>query len=715
MNELPKERYSHSRENPDGSKAYQTVLDHLQGTARLAEKFASDFGRGEDGWQAGMAHDIGKYAEAFQRRLLQNGPKVDHSTAGAMECWKLKNIGPALCVMGHHAGLPNMGVKGDMSGGPTFWGRYHQASRIPPYDGFQQEVKLQKVNPPQLPTPYSAAFYIRMLYSCLVDADFLDTEAFCQGPRPHKEVSLRVLLDKLNAHVGKWYPPKGRLNELRCKILDGCIQKGLEEQPGLFTLTVPTGGGKTVASLAFALNHAVAHHKKRIIYVIPYTSIIDQTVEVFSDILGADHVLAHHSGMDYWGDEDDGGNDLEKARATENWDAEVIVTTAVQFFESLYGNRPSKCRKLHNISQSVIIFDEVQTTPLHYLRPCVYAIGELAARYGAAAVLCTATQPAISSIFAECVPDVPIREICPGDMAASDVFRRVQFRDDGKLSWDALGERLNAEHQALCIVNTRKDAARVHELLLGDGCYHLSTLMFPAHRKRILEEIRNRLKAGLPCKVVSTSLIEAGVDVDFPTVFREITGLTSVIQAAGRCNREGKRRPEDSVVRVFTSESPIPPLFATEIGCTKTIMKRFQEYSSPEAIQAYYQELFGLKGTNSLDRAGILSMITGRDYHFADVAKEFRLIDTNTRTVYIPLGDGRELARRLYSGERENALFRKLNQFSVNIYEQHYASLRNAGDIEELPGGTAILRNLELYSESTGLSLEADFGKALFG
>lgn len=384
-----------------------------------------------------------------------------------------------------------------------------------------------------------------MLYSCLVDADFLDTEAFMDGRgREHNETSMEQLWDRLQSYISGWFPPKGELNRQRCKILEQCIQEGEARAPGLFSLTVPTGGGKTVASLAFALAHAKKHNLERVIYVIPYTSIIEQTAEVFREILGAENVLEHHSNVLYDLEEEADPHTISLAKATENWDMPVVVTTAVQFFESLYACRSSQCRKLHNIAGSVVIFDEAQMLPIPYLRPCVWAISQLVEHYGVSAVLCTATQPALEPIFREFLPQIPVQELCPPDTCQWDVFRRVTFRRAGSLTWDELAAQLNTHSQVLCIVNTRKAAQAVYGRLDGTGCFHLSTLMCPSHRKAQLREIRRRLREGLPCRVVSTSLIEAGVDVDFPIVFREQSGLDSIYRppdgATGRAS--GLRR-----------------------------------------------------------------------------------------------------------------------------------------------------------------------------
>ena len=420
----------------------QTVKEHLQGTAALAEAFARPFEGGEQAKLAGKLHDIGKYSREFQHRL-EGGPKVDHSTAGGKEAFQLRQLEAAFAVMGHHGGLPDYGGKNDTGDTSTLYGR--QQKKVPDYSAWKQEIALSPARrPSHIPLDnLSEAFYIRMLYSCLLDADYLDTEAFMDGALPRGGYEpIASLLDKLDQYIAPWWNPQNELNRKRCDILRSCLNAGENFPNGLYTLTVPTGGGKTVSSLAFALRHAATHGKKRVIYVIPYTSIIDQTAEVFENILEAENVLEHHSGVDYTMPEEEVDPALyRKALATENWDAPVIVTTAVQFFESLYSNLPSRCRKLHNIADSVIIFDEAQTLPVSYLYPCGSAIGQLVQYYGVTAVLCTATQPALQSLFAELAPGLTMREICPDTDAMYQFFRRTTLRQAGALTEEELAEQ----------------------------------------------------------------------------------------------------------------------------------------------------------------------------------------------------------------------------------------------------------------------------------
>ena len=703
------------------SGSSQLLLDHLEGTARLAKDFALPFGGEEQAELAGLSHDIGKYSKAFQDRLHGNPMRVDHSTAGAVECWKLQQPFAAFAVAGHHGGLPNGGSRMDPSDKNTLHGRLKKQrdGLLKPYNAWVQELTLPHAEIPdflkQCNSELEPVFFTRMLYSCLVDADFLDTETFMSGKRRESSAeSIDSLWDKLQKNLSGWFPPKGELNTQRCKILSQCIQAGETQAPGLFTLTVPTGGGKTVASLSFALAHAKKHGLKRIIYVIPYTSIIEQTADKFRTILGEENVLEHHSNISYDLQDEATPLTIQLANAAENWDMPVVVTTAVQFFESLYAYRSSQCRKLHNIAESVIVFDEAQMLPIPYLRPCVWAISQLVKNYKASALLCTATQPALDPLFHEFLPECTIREICPAPSFTAEVFQRVTFQKTGRLTWDELAARMNSCRQVLCIVNSRKSAQEVYQRLEVDGTYHLSTLMYPAHRWKQLTEIRERLKQGLPCRVVSTSLIEAGVDVDFRTVFREQAGLDSILQAAGRCNREGKRPAAESFVYIFEGEGKVPLLFSTAIGAGKQVLARYEDISSPEAIHEYFRQLLDLKGKAAQDKERILPLIQSEPFPFRTIAERFHLIDSPTRTIYIPLEEGAKLIGELQSGTVNRNTFRKLGRYSVSIYEQHFAALEQAGDLQILDSGDAVLRNLDLYSMKTGLSLEADYGKALF-
>ena len=361
---------------------------------------------------------------------------------------------------------------------------------------------------------------------------------------------------------------------------------------------MPTGGGKTVSSLAFGLRHANIHNMKRIIYVIPYTSIIEQSSDVFGNILGVDNVVEHHFDVDIADQEEATDKQKRMLCAMENWDAPIIVTTAVQFFESFFSNKPSKCRKLHNVANSVIIFDEVQSIPTGYLKPCMATIGALVENFGVTAVLCSATQPFVSDILKEYAPDYTIKEICQDTDETFEKLKRVKYVDKGEMTIDDLAAQIKDKHQVLCVVNTRKIAKKLFDILQEDGCYHLSTFMTPDHRQKTLFEIRKRLAKGETCRVVSTSLIEAGIDIDFPAVYRERTGLDSIVHAGGRCNREGKQPWQDSVVTMFSLDSKVPQIISSNVGATNEALQGKTDIGTRESVKRYfksYRDLIGEK------------------------------------------------------------------------------------------------------------------------
>ena len=500
----------------------EPVSVHLSQVADMAASFADVFGGSAWGYAVGMAHDIGKYSKAFQHRLLDGGPKCDHSTAGAVELAK-QPFGWMLsyCAAGHHGGLPNGGTL--LDDGASLAGRIAKAGRgeLPDYTEYKNDVSVSvPVGLPmfgidkmaQSDMAYALAFRTRMLFSCLVDADYLCTERFIDNKDRelggHDDlVRLQGMLEK---KIASFYPPATDLNAARCHLLEQCAEAA-EGEPGVYSLTVPTGGGKTLSSMRFALRHACAHGMRRVIYAAPYTSIIEQNADVYRGLFGSDNVLEHHADFDFDTLGESGGR---MRLAAENWDAPVVVTTNVQVFESLHSDKTSRCRKLHNIAGSVIILDEAQMIPTDYLRPCVRALAELVNRYGCTVLLCTATQPAINPFFAE--TGLSVKEVAGDVDCLFDTLRRVTYIGLGSIDDSGLARRLASHNQALCIVNNRAQAKNLFnslvELAGEDGCYHLSTLMHPAHRRSILKEIRTRLASGAPCCVVSTSLVEAGVD-----------------------------------------------------------------------------------------------------------------------------------------------------------------------------------------------------------
>lgn len=711
----------------DGRK--QLLRDHLKGTSELTGRFAKVFDAEEWGRTAGLWHDCGKYSRAFQRRILEDGPRVDHSTAGALLMKKIGNFVLSLCIASHHSGLLNMGSKVSDSNDGTFYGRLKKKLTDQlDYSAYRQELpepKMIKTGPKFLYTEerFYLSFFIRMLFSCLVDADFLDTERFVNDNAVQRGgfASIEALHNAFFDYYQQFGQPATPINKKRQEIYHYCL-KAAEQEPGMFSLTVPTGGGKTLSSLAFALKHAVKYKKKQIVYVIPYTSIIEQTADIFRSILGNENVIEHHMNVDY--DDDKGDETLQRKKlATENWDAPVIVTTNVQFFESLFAAKTSRCRKIHNITNSVIIFDEAQMLPESYLRPCVRAIGELVANYRCSAVLCTATQPNLEKYFSDIGPKLVVREICPDVQGLYEFFRRVTYQFLNVSSLEALADKLNEHKQVLCVTNSKKDAQTLYKAMRGEGCYHLSTFMCPAHRRSVLAAIRQRLQEGLPCKVVSTSLIQAGVDVDFPVVYREIAGLDSIIQTAGRCNREGKHKTEESMVYIYDlkKENHIPAFVKRPIEVTKMVAERHQDIASVESIKDYFHELHYVIGEGQLDSKNVLERLEGKSIPFADIGKEFKLIEEDGKNVFIPLPDdpeNQEILEKLKLGLRSRSLLRKANQYIVSVYNNQWEKLSDTGKIEcldnEYSDGIYLLNDPASYSMETGLDINMEDGLGIF-
>ena len=704
----------------DGERI-QTIKEHLEGTAKLSGEFAEKFGKQDWGYCCGMLHDIGKYSIDFQKRILgENNYRVDHSTAGARVCLEKGGKYSFLeyCIAGHHAGLPNYGNNYDESTDSTLSGR--RLKKLSDYQVYQTEIEVPAINSMPIDLKrtvnpdFSLSVFMRMIYSCLVDADFLDTEAFMKEGKQGRNSgeNIEILFKKLENYISGWLKNQDidTVNGRRTEILKNCLEMGKTEK-GLFRLTVPTGGGKTVASLAFALRHALENKMDRIIYVIPYTSIIEQNAKVFRDILGEENVLENHCNVDYESSEEL----LPMQLASENWDKPIVVTTNVQFFESLFANKSSKCRKLHNIANSVIIFDEAQMLPNDYLKPCIAMIEELVNNYQASAVLCTATQPALTSFFHE---GISAKELCPRMEEQFEFFKRTVFENVGVLTENDLIQRLEKEYQALCIVNTKKRAQRIYKQLEGEGVYHLSTSMYPKHRRRILREIRERLQKNKKCILISTSLVEAGVDLDFQSVYRELAGVDSMIQAAGRCNREGLRPEKESKVYIFQFEGKENVLGQRQqIDVAKSVITDNRDISDMESITQYFEMLYHMKG-DSLDKKKILDEFRNKRYNFAKVGKEFKLIEQNTKTIFINYEtEANETLCLLKERGFTRSGMRKASQYCITVYENEFNKLYGIGSIQPISEDIEDfyeLRDKEKYTEKIGLELELDDGAAVF-
>ena len=478
--------------------------------------------------------------------------------------------------------------------------------------------------------------------------------------------------------------PDDKVANARASVVEDC-SKAASLPSGAFTLTVPTGGGKTLSSLNFALRHALTHGKRRIIYVIPFTSIIEQNAEVFRELLaplGENAVLEHHSNLSP-------DQETEASRlAAENWDAPIIVTTAVQFYESLYASKTSRSRKLHNIANAVVILDEAQCLPVDYLKPCLRVLQELSTHYNTTTVLCTATQPAVAKSSDFLIGfENPTEIIQDTDKLFSDLDRvRVRYR--GTLDDPTIANELSAAPQTLCIVNTRKHARKLYEALSGspEENFHLSTLMCPQHRLQVLATIRQRLKDSQPVRLVSTQLIEAGVDVDFPLVYRSMAGLDSIAQAAGRCNREGKLATGET--HVFHSEhTRSERYFAQTAGIGHEILDLHQsDPLSTTAVQAYFTKYYHQQKSrwDSKDILGDFKMTDSKElpllFNYQTAAEKFRLIEKNQIPVIIPWDDEAKKLRETLLNESiplNRKLLRGLQRYTVQIYETEFHATRH--------------------------------------
>lgn len=729
---MNKRYYAHSGRKTDRSD-WQELSEHLEATAALSAERAGIMGLRAAAALAGGLHDFGKYDPAFDRRLCGENVRVEHSTAGG--AFLLAHASPLLrpvaevlayAILGHHAGLPDR----RQTDGSLERRLEAFVDRVPAGISDATTVDLAPAGGElrALMRPAAAAFDLsvsaRMIFSCLVDADFRDTEAFyarLDGPTYDRNwPALAALLpdwrDRFDAHMAS-FSVDSDVDRLRADILNH-VRGAAQMAPGLFTLTVPTGGGKTLASLGFALDHAARHGHRRIIYAIPYTSIIDQTAEIFRNLLG-DGVLEHHSAIE---EERAGREDREKLRlAMEDWAAPLVVTTNVQLFESLFAARPSRCRKLHNIAGSVIVLDEAQTLPRELLLPVLRMLDTLCAHYGCSVVLCTATQPAFDS--RQLGPGglaLEGRELAPDSKMLAARLRRARIVQGGELDDAALLAGLAETPQGFVIVNSRAHAL---ELFRGaqkaglEGTIHLTTRQYPAHRRAIIAGITRRLTEGAPCRLIATSLIEAGVDLDFPKGWRAEAGLDSVVQAAGRVNRNGRRPVEDSTLTIFQApDRPMPRQLAPLAGMMHQVAAQHDDLLAPEAIRDWFETAYWRAGAERLGQPMVDRMLlsaSGTDFPFRSTAEAFRMIETAMVPVIVP-GNERALdwvAKLGLDAVPSGKIARALQPYVVQVPAKARALLIGNGRASFhaplLRGDQfCVLDDLSLYHPDSGLWFE---------
>ena len=738
---MAKRLIAHVYQNKDGSWAEPHLLsEHLNGTARLSAKFAGKFGSESWGKAAGLAHDLGKSREIWQQYLTQqsgfsedahmeNKPgKVPHAIHGAKlveeEFGKAWGRFLSYCIAGHHTGLPDWSPALG-AGQASLQFRLSQLTNLNDIDQMASaDLKSAKPNLPpwRFSQGLDLALWIRMLYSCLVDADFLDTELYMDQTKSTLRggyCSTAELLSRFKCYIEQLdaNAETTRVNEIRRSIRGKCVQMA-EEEPGIFSLSVPTGGGKTLSSLAFALHHAAKHNLERIIYVIPYTSIIEQNADVFRAAVGADQVVEHHSNLEE-------NDSTPKSRlASENWDAPVIVTTSVQFFESLFAAKSSRCRKLHNIVRSVVVLDEAQLIPVDFLAPILETMQLLVDHYQVSFVISTATQPAFRErhVGGQLFPGLKnIKEMMGTEEEVASLYRSLK-RYDVQLpadlhmpsSWEEIAEQLHNYDQVLCVVSDRKSCRELHSMMPKDT-FHLSALMCGQHRSEIIKLIKQRLKAKESVRVISTQLVEAGVDLDFPVVYRAFAGLDSIAQVAGRCNREGKL-PDLGRVVVFVPprQAPMGILRKAAQTTVSIVATDCEDPLNHELFSKYFEELYCK--ANSLDKAGICQLLNPHvndpqecSIYFRTAAEKFRLIDQSTHGILIPYGEGRQYIEELKTIGPNRALMRKLQRYIVNVYDHEFNQLLKRGAIVEVsPDIFALMSDAE-YSEEVGLIVEPLF------
>jgi CRISPR-associated endonuclease/helicase Cas3 len=710
--------YAHISE--DGRK--QSVKEHLTNVAQLSEKFSITLMK-PMAYAVGNGHDIGKYAEAFQERLHGSNAKFEHSSCGAITYYKATQnemdkiiaIMLAYCIAGHHTGLPDGGTDTDTYEDVTLAGRLKRQKKYVgkmDYSSYKNEIdisipcaqKLVEVllkcdNSVELIEKY--AFFTRYLFSCLTDADYLDTELFCNPDTDRTlHADFKAASELLSERFQK-FRPDTQLQKARSSLQQQAYENATKKS-NISILNMPTGSGKTLCSLKIALDKLKSDPtKKRILYVIPYTSIIEQTAEIFENIFGEKvDILQHHANYTFEDmSESDTAQKLKKS--SENWDAPLIITTSVQFFQSLYHYKGSSLRKLHNVADSIIIFDEIHLLPIPYIQTCLKGIRYITNYLNSEAIFLSATMPDYSELFRKYLPDCSVNELIT-DKSCFKSFSKCDYRNLGDTDYESIIQRAEQYKSSLIVVNKRKTAREIYQNLNGKK-YHLSTYMTPYDRSRTMEEIRKALNSGEKITVVSTSLIEAGVDFDFEAVFRELAGLDNILQSGGRCNREGTREKGD----VFIFEIEDNAIHEIRTNITKNLLNEFEDISSPDCIKEYYNRLFDFNKLTKQDEMSIAKDTTGiESIPFRTYAESFQFIKDDTIGVVINNCEKTAMLIEMLKNKQYSAK-RKLQKYIValKIHSEFEQALK-LGIIDDFDTGVFVLTNPDYYNQQTGLCLD---------
>jgi len=682
------------------------LVEHLKRVAELAAGFASKFEAKDLGYWAGMWHDVGKIHPDFQKYLHDceadpdhhhRGP--DHKRAGALLAAQRYDL-LAFLIAGHHGGLPSRSELKTWLQDRTKMQRSQDAVELMRHHLGDIEPLQALSLPAHLKSELDAEFFIRMLFSALVDADFLDTEKHFNSEQSDRRTgapTLAELWDRFDRDQQLLSGQKSnRLNQIRHDVYRACVRAAAQTQ-GFFRLTVPTGGGKTRSAMAFALKHALTHSLDRVIVAIPYTSIIEQTAKVYREIFGDGAVVEHHSAVTTREERADPVllSDVWSRLAAENWDAPIIVTTTVQLFESLFGRKTTVCRKLHNIARTVIVLDEVQTLPVGLLEPILDGLRQLVDHFNVSVVLCTATQPALEdSPYLKGLPGMT--EIIPDPAALFvELGGRVRYELPSSgvtWTWEQVAAEMRQAEQALAVLNTKNNGIALLEALHDPKALHLSTLLCGAHRRDVLKEVDRRLEQGISCRLVSTQVVEAGVDLDFPLVLRAMGPLDRIVQAAGRCNREG-RQVTGRVAIFEPAEGQLPPgAYASATATTRNLLARADfDFHEPENYREYFQALYQVV---EKDQKEIQNFRQRLD--FPGVAERFRMIDDDSASVvvrYRGMDDSNDTVDRLISyvrhqeGKVPRWLLRQLQPYIVNVRSRLVDGFQRDGLLQELVPG----------------------------